>query len=737
MNITQFIKILQKNLIFLVGIPVLLAVLVWYFTRNEVKTYESKTTIYTGLASGMSLVSQEPRNVDFFGVKIVFDNFINIIESRATIEETAIKMFAHNISLKEADPQYISRAHYKELMEKTPQQIKDLVIEGDLQATFDNMMEYMSRDDTNYLYRLLNLEHPHYSVKAINGISVKRINNSDIIELKYSNDDPGITQKTLVYITDVFRRKYAELKQAQSGNVVAYFEKQVAEAARRLRESEDRLLIFNQKNNIINYYEQSKYIAAQKEELGVKIQNIRMDLVSAEAAVQELEGKLNKKEMVKLNSKTIIKLRNELSSYASREIFLTTTNKDGKNDKKIKNLKSKIHKLKEQLKYEIGKLTAVSESKEGVPIKQLLGSWLENIIKLEESKAQLSILNERKMEFEETYQQFAPLGATMKRIEREINVAEQAYLSLLHSLSLAKLKQQNIEISSESKIVDAPYFPIKAAPSKRKVLIAAAFIIGFIFTLAIIIILEYLDSTIKTPDRIAKFTGLELAGIYPKLGKYNKRINFDFVQHRMVEMITQSMKYKFENLNKRPKIINIISTQSIEGKTVVAGEIAKMLHEFGLKVLYLNYKTFINKDYDEKIENPEYDYIQYEKKPNFPEISELNELVGEDIHFQDYDYVLMEFPSIIYYQYPVKLIRNSDLNLLIVRSNRNWLTSDDKALEIVKSTNASKMMVILNGVDLDTVSVVLGEVPRKRSRIRRIIKKLVTFQFRSKYTIKK
>jgi len=42
------------------------------------------------------------------------------------------------------------------------------------------------------------------------------------------------------------------------------------------------------------------------------------------------------------------------------------------------------------------------------------------------------------MDFVRTYQKFAPLGAMLKRIEREIKVAEQSYLELLRSLNLAK-----------------------------------------------------------------------------------------------------------------------------------------------------------------------------------------------------------------------------------------------------------------------------------------------------------
>ncbi|OIP02186.1 MAG: hypothetical protein AUJ98_02055 [Bacteroidetes bacterium CG2_30_33_31] len=736
MDIKQFIKLIQKNIYILLGVPILLAMLVWYFTRNEAKIYSSSTTIYTGIASGMSLVSQEPRNVDFFGVKIVFDNFINIVTSRETMEEVGIELFAQNLMSNGKNDELITASHYRDLVKRTPKAIKNLIVPNDLETTKLNMVKYKNLSDTNFIYKLLNLEDQHYSVKSISKIKAIRIDNSDLIKVEYSNDDPGITKQTLVILTKVFMAKYRDMNQGQSSSVVKYFEDQVVIAAQTLKEAEDRLLQFNQQNDIINYYEQSKYIAAQKEELGVKIQNIRMDLVSAEAAVNELESKLGQKALISLKSKNIIKLRNQLSDLTSKDTYLKTTNEDGKNDKKLVKVANDIRELKTDLQLEIKKLSSISETKEGLPIRQVLTSWLENIVKLEESKAQLSILNERKMEFEQTYKRFAPLGATMKRIEREINVAEQAYLSLLNSLGLAKLKQQNIEMSSSSEIVDAPFFPITAQPSKRKILVAAAGIIGFIFTLALIIILEYLDTTIKNPDRLKKLTELELAGIFPKLGNYSKRINFDFVKNRMVELITQSINYNLENVDHKTKIVTVFSTQNVEGKTVLTTNLANMLGSFGLKVLQLNYKSFTNKDFDETVDNPQHTYFEYVKNSNFPEVKTIDELLGNDIKSSDYDFIFVEFPSIIYYQYPVKLMSDSDLNLLVVRSNRNWTKADTNALNIVKSANKKLPIVVLNGVDLDTIDLVLGEIPKQRSRIRRIVKKLLTLQLRSKYTFK-
>ncbi len=725
MSIIQFIRLIQKNIWILLGVPIFLAILVWYFTRNEEKTYVSSTVVYTGIASGMNIESQEPRNVDFFGVKIIFDNFINIVESRETKEETGIELFAQNLMLTKANREFVAPHHYNELQRITPQEIKDLINPNNLEATKEAMLEYMRTDDTNFLYRLLNLDHPHYSVKAISKVKVTRINNSDLLKIEYSNNDPGITKQTLVILTRVFIKKYKALQRGQSSDVVKYFMEQVALATERLKDAEDRLLEFNQSNNIINYYEQSKYIAAQKEELGVKIQNIRMDLVAAEAAVQELESKLNKKELIKLNSQNIVKYRNELSELSAEETLLSTTNKNGANDEKLAALNKRKADLKKKLELEIQNLSLMSASKEGLPIQKILSSWLSNVVKLEETKSQLSILNERKMEFEETYQKFAPLGATMKRIEREIDVAERAYLELLHSLTLAKLKQQNIELSSSVEIVDEPYFPITAQASKRKVLIIAAGLIGGLFTLALIVILEYFDSTIRTPERAMRFTGFPIAGVFPRLNGIPKKANSEYLRNRMLELIARSIRHGLVE-ERKPQIISFVSNQQIEGKTMMTKELATHFTNHNRRVLVVSQPTdFPNSDYS-------FDLVYFNSNKPISINETVEESLSDSRNIQDYDYIFLDIPSLIFFESPDHLIQKSDLLLFILRSNRNWTKADENSLNFLKTIHPDRNYVILNGIDIDTLGEVLGEIPKQRSRVRRILKKIITLNYRTR-----
>jgi capsular polysaccharide biosynthesis protein len=84
MSIIQFLKLLKKNIIILLLVPIILASMVFYSTRNEVKIYSSSATIYTGVGSGLSVESQGVNRLDYFGSKLEFDNILNIFKARET-----------------------------------------------------------------------------------------------------------------------------------------------------------------------------------------------------------------------------------------------------------------------------------------------------------------------------------------------------------------------------------------------------------------------------------------------------------------------------------------------------------------------------------------------------------------------------------------------------------------------------------------------------------------------------
>lgn len=613
----------------------------------------------------------------------------------------------------ESGSSYISKSSHRGIFVKDPI-VPPEITKSDFIKTLNSLSRYYTSSDTNYIYGLLHYgESEHYSVRSIGEIQIFRINNSDLVRLTYTSDDPGICQQTLKILSKVFMKNYKLLRANETNLVVKYFEEQVDSADKKLQTAEDRLLKFNMKNNIINYYEQSKAIAGQKEDLDLFYQNEQIRLASSIANLKELELNLTARDSIYLKSDEINQMKKELAQVTESIIVNEiASDYDERVEDQIVQLRIRQQDLRNDIKFYVDQLYLYSHSAQGLPIKNLLEQWLTNTLNQEESKASLIVLARRKLDFVKTYQKFAPLGAMLKRIEREIKVAEQSYLELLRSLNLAKMKQQNEEMSTNIKIVDEPYFPIAANPSKTKIIILAAAIFGFFLTAFIILMLEYFDNSMKNPSNVAKSTNLKLAGAYPRLSSRSKANELAFISRRLIDIIIQNIKLYLDKVHgskTEPYVIAVYSTQDNIGKTIITDRIVSRLREVGDKVLFLNYSSE-----NEQPEDLNYAY-NYKITDNFIDIENLQELISSNYLRKNnvaYDYIFIEIPAIVYNNYPIKLIGSVDLSLLIVNARQNLTKADKTSLGVYEDIAQSKPMVILNEVELHNLDELLTDVPK-------------------------
>ena len=164
MNINQLIKIFLKHVWLLITIPVLLAIIVVYLTKNQSYTYESKTRIYTGIASGYRL--DQDKRIDIFSTNNSFDNLINVIKSRETLSELGIRLIAQAMLLENYNPMFISKDNFIEIRKIIPSYLKELVVRPiipddslsyhlALEQTVTNFIKYKNDSDTNFLYNIL------------------------------------------------------------------------------------------------------------------------------------------------------------------------------------------------------------------------------------------------------------------------------------------------------------------------------------------------------------------------------------------------------------------------------------------------------------------------------------------------------------------------------------------------------------------------------------------------------
>ncbi len=713
MNIILFLRLIYRHKWLLLLTPLLMSIITFTLTKHEKKSYSSRTTIYTGIASGYSIESQDNTRVDYFATNNAFDNMLNIIKSRETLEQLGLTLFTQHMMLKEPNNKYIQKEHYEELMRITPVEVKSLIDNNSIDKSLQNLENYKITNDTNFIYKLVNLYHPNYSIDALSKIEVRRIANSDIIEINFTSNDPGICQQTLILLDEIFVKIYSEIEANQTDAVVKYFENQLKNAETRLNLSEDRMLIFNKENKIINYYEQSKHIASQKEKFELEVQRVQLDYAASREVLDNLERKMDIALRARIQNQNILQLRKELSDVTSQLTIIgidSNMNEEDDNEEnnsgfeeQSKTLLKKSLALKKRIRQSFDTLNTYLTTPEGVAMKQVMDEWLVNVINYEEAKAKLSTLHFKRKEFDSLYLHYAPLGATQKRIEREINVNEQEYLSLLHSLALAKLKQQNVQMKSDLKVVDNPSYPLTPLPSKRKILVIISAIIGFIIPLAIILLLEYFDSCIKDPNRAERLTQLSIMGIFPNLKEKHKLTEPGFFVKRSTEILFQQFitenKVLKSKYNKENIVWLVCSIQPCEGKSMIINKLIPLIKNTGIEIEKLDY----NKDFISNIK------------------TENN---------QKSKITIIEIPSLSDNNIDINIFIHSDSVVMICNANRKWTSADKGVIDRLKKINDSlNILLVLNGVNTQVMESVLGELPKKRSFIRKWIKRIILMQF--------
>ncbi len=624
--------------------------------------------------------------------------------------------------------------------------VKDPVVppgvkKSDYEKTVANLRNYYASSDTNFIYGLLHYGfNKHYSISSISKIQIYRISNSDLVKLTYTSNDPGVCEQTLKIISLVFMDDYKALRVNETDRVVKYFEREVDSADKKLAGAEDRLLHFNKSNNIINYYEQSKAIAIQKEALDKYFQDQQIRLSGASASLHALETKMTARDSIYLKSDVISQREKELAAV-TQKIIVNQLAKDynPKVKRKLAELTSRQKQLRNEIKLYVDQLYLYGHSTQGVPIKDLLDSWLQNRITYVEARAGLMVLAKRKLDFIRTYQKMAPLGAMLTRIQREIKVAEQTYLELLKSLNLAKMKQQNMEMSTNIKVVDPPFFPIQPNPSRTKYIVLAAGIFGFMVVALLIIILEYFDTSLKDPSRVTEQTEMQLAGAYPIMSSRNQANELSQITNRLVDMMIQNIKLnlaKSEFKPEKPYLILIFSTQNETGKTLLAQKIINRMRSMGDKVLFLNYKEGGTSMADEDFN---YSFC-YEIKNNFIDVANLQELM-DNYYLRKtntaYDFIFLELPSIIYHTYPIKLLSEIDLALFVIKSNNRYSKADKTAMDIFNETYKSEPIVILNEIELFNLEDLLSDLPKMRKSYFDKLKNMLKYPSRYKIVFKK
>jgi len=741
MTLIRFLKILSINLKTIIFFSFLAGSIVFFLTKDSKKEFTSKTTISTGVVSGYNLENHNSDSrVDRDYTRNEIENLINLATAYETIEDLSIYLIANYLHVSRDDNEWIDNEGYHEINALFVGELsRQVICDTSVEETIKKIEKINDSKKTLSLTRLIYSDHPFFGVDQLAKIKVRRKGASDLLEFTYSTSNPVICMQTLNLLTSIFLKKHKLLKENQSQNVLKFFELATQESKRRLGIAEENLLVFREENNIINYYEQTRFIADKKEDLEELIFKEKMELQGALSSLEKLDSQLESRGVLADLNASMLQNRDRISSLTGKLALLAIKDTATVSEEIQKTaLKEELAMIEKEINAKTREIYKAQYSTEGLSADKLLTKWLTKLIQIETSKSKLDVLQVRKKEFEKIYAQFAPWGSKLKKIEREIALAEDAYLENLHSFNQARLHLQNTISALNLGVLDAPFLPVKDNGSKRSLLLILAFVAGGFLTLSLFVLTEFLDQTLRAPINASKQTGITLLGalpLLPNMVKYSNpnHINFPKLKNTATELLYQSLQVQGKKDNEFPKTVVVSSMKSGEGVTFVSNVITQRLRKDLKRVLCVRPQNI-----NAKRGSKDRDTIVYSEQTLFGTYETMTEWIrsiSEEINISDYDQIVVETAPLLSGKYPLNLLNDKMMFLLVARANRVWNSADKNQLRTLKNLIKLKPLLVLNAVKLDHLEEFIGDIPKPRGKVRKLFKQVATFNFSGKTSI--
>ena len=694
-----FVRFLYKIRWYLVILPIIALVVAWFLTRNMERIYDANTTIYTGMITGYNL---EGSGAVGGNPQTNIANLMLIITTDNTIHEVSLRLFARCMMYGNPNKNnnYISAEHFRQLNASVPPEVKALINRNSESATYANLKAYEKPSQDNFLFGILNY-HPYFSINSITSrLKVLQLPESDIIDIAYSANDAGIAFNTLDILNDVFARQYQAIRFGETGNVIKFFEREVHRLWRILTNAEDDLIRYNISKRIINYGEQTKQVAA----LEAQQQNFRndqlMNRTTSKALLDYLERQLgNRAQIIRSNKEFTSQVR-DISRIQSRISNLRLmSSEDGGNNNEAQEELAKAQRDLQRATGRVNQLTKDIEAstystETGVKANDMLSRWLEQLLLLEKTKAEESATNIMKENLDRQYLYYAPIGATLDRKGRHISFIEANYMEMLKALNAARLRQKNLQMSTATlRVLNPPMFPLNAQPTNRIMILLGAFMLTFLLTTLYFLIIELLDRTLRDRMRSERITKVPVMGCFPKESNLRYRRFNKTIADMAVKQLSKALLPHFSE--GQQNVLNLLSTDSGNGKSYLAQELENYWISIGLQVRRLTY------DEDFLAEDSKY-IMAKDIKDLCPDI------LPDEI-------AIIEYPHLDDNTISPALLNMGTINLMVTRANRTWKDVDQKALKEVQAMldeeHKNTLFMYLTEASRYAVEEFVGQLP--------------------------
>lgn len=311
-------------------------------------------------------------------------------------------------------------------------------------------------------------------------------------------------------------------------------------------------------------------------------------------------------------------------------------------------------------------------------------------------------------------------------LEREVQTNKRLYESLL-----VRLKELNLSSTLDSnniRVIDRAFVPDKPIRPNIILNLILAVVVGLVLGIGLSIVIDYLDTTIKSPKDIQELLKSPFLGSIPRITEKNKSKKSIITYFQPQSILSEAYKNLCAEIlfairkDETPKAILVISSEPQAGKTTTVVNLAIVLTQLGKKVLIVDSdfrRSQIHKVFNLDENDGLYDYLNKSITLNSiikdTRIENLKAVTaGNTDHNpverfgsskmakfireakQKFDFVLFDSPPLASVAESVILADMVDILMQVVRSNKTLLSMASRTKEKLANVRAHNLGIVLN-----------------------------------------
>lgn len=705
MSINALFRLFKQNLLWIILLPVVTAATAWYVTRNTQKTYRSEATLYTGLASGYTLLTDRiGQSMD--RSSSAFDNLLTTLNSKETRLQVGVSLLNDHLRLQQPDSLVLGPEGFDQLHQAIPADWQPFLLGEPDSLRLWTRLDSLSKTSTdNPVKELLLKSSLPYSINTIADKlqASARKNTNDVLQMEYEANDPAVAQQTLRYAIDILNRRNSFFKTSETKSVVNYYEDRLKAAKDNLSKAEARLRAFTMQNKVLDYDEEARTVAASREALDQDYNRELMHRDAAKAAVDAVARQMAKQGG---SSATTNELNEKQRRLTAAENQLSNAKAYGQSRATLTRLQATVDQLSNELKSSAQKYSSAGSSPDAMPAQTMQNDWLAKTLEYEESVARLRVYEKRRNEYQAKTSQFGPLGSQLRQLNRDLEIAEKEYLALLQNVEQSRTRQQDVAVGGKLEVLDAPDYPLSPLSSKRMQLVIVGAGVGVFLALLLLALRFWLDKRIQSPEQAEQLLGRPLTALFPLVRKPQVYSRVTRASRAMMEQLLNTINIEIAQAAGKPypPLITLFSVRAKQGKTWLANGLIDAYANADQQVAYC-YPRQTGRE--RRQDRPGVTYFPYTVRPDFMNVTGLDYLLDAEHSFDasQFDRIVLELPSLMSSQIPVYMLKSSVLSILVVDAQSAWGRAEKQLLSLYLRVTNQPLLTVLNKVEENYVDV--------------------------------